>query len=185
MGTFLSNLGKIQKEFGVAVLLIHHEGVATKDRARGSSAIRAALDTEIKIEKNDGTMSFKNTKQKDFEHFSPMSFQLKQIKLQDAQGRELVDKYGDSITSCVLEQIGDERPEEDKSEPKGKNQRVFIRCFEELLKESPEEDRVKTAVLKEMVRTELDIKDFSPVWRDLKRLDPKFFSIGDDVTIKV
>jgi hypothetical protein len=114
-----------------------------------------------------------------------MSFQLKQVNLQDAQGRKLADRYGDPITSCVLEQIGYVQPEEDKSNPKGKNQRVFIRCFEDLLKRSPEEDRVSTEVLKEMVRKELNVKSFSSVWRDLQRLDPKFFSIGDDVTIRV
>jgi|DEB0MinimDraft_10_1074344.scaffolds.fasta_scaffold05308_6 hypothetical protein len=187
MGNFLSHLGRIQKEFKVAVLLIHHSGVGkeTQNRGRGSSSLRAALDTEIKIENNEGTIDFTNTKQKDFERFAPMSFQLKQVNLQDAQGRKLADRYGDPITSCVLEQIGYVQPEEDKSNPKGKNQRVFIRCFEDLLKRSPEEDRVSTEVLKEMVRKELNVKSFSSVWRDLQRLDPKFFSIGDDVTIRV
>jgi KaiC/GvpD/RAD55 family RecA-like ATPase len=187
MSRFIYNLGKIQREFKLAIMLVHHVGQAqaNKQRSRGSSAIRAALDTEILIEKNpDGTVTLRNTKQKDFEEFSSMTFQLNQIHLKNDQGQELADNYGRPVTSCVLEQIGYVEPETPKV-VLGKNQKVFIRCFEELLKESPEEDRVNTAVLKEMVRTELDVQNFSPVWRDLKKsLDPKFFSIGDDVTIR-
>ncbi len=186
MSRFIYNLGKIQREFKLAIMLVHHVGQAqaNKQRSRGSSAIRAALDTEILIEKNpDGTVTLRNTKQKDFEEFSSMTFQLNQIYLKNDQGQELADNYGRPVTSCVLEQIGYVQPETPKV-VLGKNQKVFIRCFEELLKESPEEDRVNTAVLKEMVRTELDVQNFSPVWRDLKSLDPKVFSIRDDVTIR-
>jgi putative DNA primase/helicase len=34
-------------ELGAAVLLVHHSGHGDKDRARGSSAIRAAVDVEL------------------------------------------------------------------------------------------------------------------------------------------
>jgi hypothetical protein len=188
MSRFIDNLGKIQREFKVAIMLVHHVGQSqgNKQRARGSSAIKASLDTEILIEKNsDGTVNLKNTKQKDFKEFESMSFQLNEINLQDAQGRELADEDGDPITSCVLEQIGYVQPEIPKVVP-GRNQEIFIECFEELLKNSQAEDRVKTAELREAVKLKINKPKFNETWGTLKKGSQlkQLFEIGEVMTIR-
>ena len=47
MGEFIRAADKLKQDFSCAVMLVHHTGLAHQDRARGSSAFKAALDTEI------------------------------------------------------------------------------------------------------------------------------------------
>lgn len=91
----LSNLREIQEEFGVTVLLVHFES---------EPSIRQALDTELWAERHKEEVTFSVTKQKNSNQFRTMYFHLKQIKLRDSQGQELIDNFGGSVTSCVLEE---------------------------------------------------------------------------------
>ena len=47
MGEFIRAADKLKQDFSCAVMLVHHTGLSHQDRARGSSAFKAALDTEI------------------------------------------------------------------------------------------------------------------------------------------
>ena len=91
----LSNLREIQEEFGATVLLVHF---------KSEPSIRQALDAEFWAERHKEEVTFSVTKQKDFDQFRTMYFHLKQIKLRDSQGQELIDNFGGSVTSCVLEE---------------------------------------------------------------------------------
>jgi len=86
-----------------ASLLIHHTGLMEKDRARGSSALRAALDSEFRMsfnsqadkESNKPLLILTNTKMKDSEKVENIYFE-KQIRILD---------FGNIIESVVLKKI--------------------------------------------------------------------------------
>ncbi len=57
----------IRVPYRCAVAIVHHSGLQNKERARGNSALRAALDWEYRIQKNaaDGMLFLNCTKTKD------------------------------------------------------------------------------------------------------------------------
>lgn len=72
-------------------MIVHHSGKDKAKGARGHSLLRAATDTEIKIDKQKVSI----TKQRDMDASKPLRFCLREINL----GK---DSDGDLITSCVL-----------------------------------------------------------------------------------
>ena len=130
MSQFVSVLDNMRQEFGVTVLLVHHTGKDANKGPRGSNALRAALDNEILVTRKDhGPVVLTNTKMKDAEPFRTMAFQLITLTLQDDQGRELADDYGQPITSCVLEPAEVPRQTTKAQPKKGPNQEDFDRVF--------------------------------------------------------
>lgn len=77
---------------GACVVLVHHTGKDKSKGARGSSALNAALDTEVQID--DGRVTA--TKQRDMEAGEPIGFKLVPVMVG-------VDEDGDDVTSCVVE----------------------------------------------------------------------------------
>jgi hypothetical protein len=90
---------------GAAVLLVHHSGHNSGDRARGSSALKAALDVEYKISKKGDVVTMKNTKVKDFDKPEPISFNLVSQSLS-----EWLDDAGMPMQSAILELNNDTAP---------------------------------------------------------------------------
>lgn len=77
---FLNMCGMLQDTYGAHVMPIHHSGHSDNKRARGSSAIRAALDAEICIipkSKKDGVIEW--TKTKDYEAPLNINYLLKNV----------------------------------------------------------------------------------------------------------
>lgn len=62
MSLLMANVSAIQST-GACVLLVHHTGWST-EHARGSSALRAALDTELELKGANGVMTLKVAKQR-------------------------------------------------------------------------------------------------------------------------
>ena len=87
----------IRGETGAHVMVIHHSGKDATKGARGSSALRAAVDTEIEISRPEmGTVTTASVmKQRDFQVGKPMPFSLEVMKLG-------VDRRGKPITSCFV-----------------------------------------------------------------------------------
>ena len=90
LNTLVSTL--IQKQ-GCTVLRVHHVGHADKSRARGSSRLPAAVDTEIRV--SEGEIAL--TKQRDSGK-SKFYFALKPFVLG-------TDEEGDQVTSCLVHQV--------------------------------------------------------------------------------
>jgi len=98
MSAFISIVDRyIRIPFNCCVLIVHHTGHADKDRARGSIALKGALDAEYGVEKKDNTVTMTTTKMKEAEIPEPISFLLKSIEI------ELVDEKNRPITSAILE----------------------------------------------------------------------------------
>lgn len=104
IGRFIANLDDFIKPLGAAVLVVHHSGHGQKDRSRGSSSIRAAMDGEFSASKNDNGITLACHKAKDFEAFKPMLFTLKPIDI------GWLNDDGENLTSVYLEHSGEIKP---------------------------------------------------------------------------
>lgn len=77
MGRFIAALDNLKGKYpGCVVLIVHHSGHAEKERSRGSSALKGALDCEFKVTNKDGAITLENTKMKDGPTPLPMLFKL-------------------------------------------------------------------------------------------------------------
>lgn len=101
IGRFIANLDGFIKPLGAAVLVVHHSGHGQKDRSRGSSSIRAAMDGEFSATKDGGAIVLSCHKAKDFEAFKPLQFSLKPVEL------DWCDDDGEPLTSVCLEYDGE------------------------------------------------------------------------------
>lgn len=104
MTRFIAEVDRINDEFECASLIVHHAGHGEKSRARGSSALKGALDAEYKITKQDDRITMSCTKMKDEDEPDPMAFYLVPVEM----GR---DEKGAMISSAVLEFRGTATPE--------------------------------------------------------------------------
>lgn len=96
MNLFNARVTRIAKETGTHVMVIHHAGKDSSKGARGHSSLRAAVDTEIRVEKkSDDTFVATVTKQRDQEFGEPLAFRLEKVVL----GKDL---DGEIVDSCVV-----------------------------------------------------------------------------------
>ncbi len=113
----------------LTIVVIHHTGHGSTDRARGSSVLKASLDAEVFVSKDqDGVITLACTKMKDSEPFKPISFRLESTVL---DGWE--DDEGEPVTSAVLVYLSDHKAQQDwRSKVSGKNQRAAMTVLETL-----------------------------------------------------
>lgn len=104
IGRFIGNLDNYLKPLGAAILVVHHSGHGQKDRSRGSSSIRAAMDGEFSATNNGNAIVLSCHKAKDFEAFKPLQFRLKPIDL------EWSDDVGVPLRSVYLDHDGEAKP---------------------------------------------------------------------------
>jgi len=95
MGAFIRNCDKIKERTKAHVMIIHHAGKDAARGARGHSALRAAVDTEIEVMSDNGIITAEIKKQRDGRVGDKYSFTLTPVVL----GR---DDDGEDQTSCVL-----------------------------------------------------------------------------------
>ena len=128
MSQFIKNCDILRNISNAHLMIVHHTGKDTAKGARGSSALKAALDTEIEldVQQDSGIRTALCTKQRDLESGAAYSFRLNVSVLG-------VDPDGDDITTVVIAKCDAEELEEAKKKiPKGKNQKLFLECFRQL-----------------------------------------------------
>jgi len=84
MNAFIQHLDVyLRQPWKCCVMVVHHSGVADKDRSRGSTALKGALDAEYKCQLDSGTktIAFESKKMKDAEMPNPKNFQITQVDL--------------------------------------------------------------------------------------------------------
>lgn len=79
MGQVIANADRVRRDSGAAVLLVHHAGKDAGNGARGSSALRAAVDSEIECTSTDEVVTVKVTKRKDGEPPNPLQLVRTQV----------------------------------------------------------------------------------------------------------
>lgn len=103
MTGFVAAIDRLRIALKCAVLIIHHSGVVNTERARGSSALRGALDFEYQVSRTDGdtiaetAVEFRAVKTKDHDRPPTITFRPVVVDL----GR--VDEDGNPITSLTME----------------------------------------------------------------------------------
>lgn len=103
MSVFISHLDKwLRRRFGCCVATVHHAG-HNMERARGSSALKAAVDAECEVSKDDsGLVKIRFTKMKDAEIPADMILKIRGVELPG-----VIDEDGNPVTSAVLDVAGD------------------------------------------------------------------------------
>ncbi len=102
MNEFVRQCDKLRDETGAHVMIIHHTGKEEGRGARGSSALKAAIDTEIAITQDNGVIKSEIMKQRDGETGACKHFALLPYKVS-------VDEDGDPVFSCVLTETNVEK----------------------------------------------------------------------------
>ncbi|MEX0447229.1 hypothetical protein ABLA85_14035, partial [Xenorhabdus sp. SGI246] len=98
MGAFVRGCDELKAKTGASILVVHHSGKDESKGARGSSAFRAALDVEYRINregKKGGALVMTCTKMKDAEEPETKAYDMRVVEL-------FTDKDGEDITSLVL-----------------------------------------------------------------------------------
>lgn len=105
MGKFVQGCDHIRTVTGAHVMVIHHTGKDETKGARGSSALKGAVDTEIYIIQENGVISGEIKKQRDGRVGQVTYYQIQEYEV----GK---DEDGDPVMSCALEEtaIEDKKP---------------------------------------------------------------------------
>lgn len=96
MGAFIKNCDRLREEIKAHVMIIHHSGKDSAKGARGHSALKAAVDTEIEVKKGeDLSIVAEITKQRDGKTGIKYGFILNSVPVGE-------DEDGELKSSCVL-----------------------------------------------------------------------------------
>jgi hypothetical protein len=136
VGLAVASADRVRMELKCCVGFIHHAGKDPTKGARGSSALRAATDTEIMIEGQTGQRTATVTKQRDLECGEPMPFELVPIRI----GADPDD--GQDITSCIVRHVDVQEKAADVVQLRGKSQRRFVAAMR--ARTESESDRIWT-----------------------------------------
>lgn len=110
----INHLKLLQKQTESLTLIVHHSGKDATKGMRGSSSIRAALDTSIEVfSLNEMDKEFRVDKSKDSADGNIYKYSLREIEIGQ-------DEDGEVVKSCVID-AGEKRLIT-KSRPTGKNQ---------------------------------------------------------------
>lgn len=104
MNAFVSAIDHIRTALKTHVMLIHHTGKDIERGGRGSSVLRAALDTEMQIVRPDPegfSITFKVTKQKDTEKSQPLQFEMRKIEAIHPITKETISSLAPVLTEVV------------------------------------------------------------------------------------
>jgi hypothetical protein len=134
MNAFVAALDRLRFRFRCTILVLHHSGLNDKNRARGSSVLRAALDWEYRLTRNGDSCKLVCSKSKDHEPPQSLVFRSEVIST------GWVDPATSSlITSVVLNAIkSGETPGKERQAPVLAGAcRIAFRVLQELAAQQP------------------------------------------------
>jgi len=134
MGLMVGHCDRLRAATGAAINLIHHTGKDKSKGARGSSALRAATDTEIEID--DGLLSIQ--KQRDMGKADDMRFELDSIEIGARTD-------GRPVSACVVRWVAVTEFEERLSSAAKGMLDVFDRLIEARTAEIEEDESLSNA----------------------------------------
>lgn len=102
-GIVVAHLDMVRTAADCCVLIVHHSGKNIEAGARGNSALKGAMDTEIELIGDDSRMALRNTKQKNAPEMAPLWLKLDA----EAESAVVVQALGDDdgIPESVLETL--------------------------------------------------------------------------------
>ncbi len=177
MGAFIRKVDHLKHTYDCAVLLVHHSGHSGSQRARGSSALKAALDSEFLITKNRNKMiKMSCTKMKDDEEPNDLTFELKSVEL-ISDGKSA---FCPVVQLCEYLSCSKIKNQASYAKlPNGKNQNLLLKCLRALEENNLD---ISLSILKEKVVNEgMDAKRFSEALRGL--ISHQFVYTSSDETL--
>lgn len=133
MVAFIRHLDEMRHEWQATVLVVHHSGKDKTKGARGSTALRGAVDAEYSASKDEyGVITLESGKMKDADAPSPMSFKLEGVKL------PLLDDDMNPVYGAALTQIEGYEPPKRENARIGKNQAAALSSLRKLYQEHRE-----------------------------------------------
>lgn len=126
VGKFISNCQGIMKATGASVMAVHHKGKDPTKGARGWSGLRAAVDTELEVERLSTGRVLRIRKQKEGQDFEEFGFDLDVVTVG-------FDEDGDAVTSCVVRHL-DRVPVTEQKKSFGKWEAMIVKVVEEMAK---------------------------------------------------
>jgi hypothetical protein len=125
MSAFVTACDALKGTYGSTVLLVHHCGLSDKTRSRGNIALKAALDAEYRLDKDEtSVIRFVATKMKDAIEPEPAAFRPAIVELGEVDG--------ETVTSVVLDPTSYEPPTQSGKEGRGKWQTMAIETLKRL-----------------------------------------------------
>jgi hypothetical protein len=127
MTALIRNIDMIRESTGAHIMLVHHTGKDAAKGARGHSSLRAATDTEIEVQNEDGQRAAIVTKQRDYQGGEIFAFGLKGVSLG-------IDQDGEEVTSCVVEpaDVDEFKASKKAAKGRGKNQQIIMETFDQM-----------------------------------------------------
>ena len=101
MNKFIGLLDELRRIWSCAILLVHHSGKDAARGARGSTALRGAVDVEYALGSTEGVMTLSCTKSKDSAIPDAITMELREVTLEN-----VVKPDGSPVTTCVLQGAG-------------------------------------------------------------------------------
>jgi hypothetical protein len=135
MSGFIANVDRIRAETGATVIIIHHAGKDATKGARGHSSLRAAVDTEILVEGQEGIRTATVTKQRDLPSGQVYGFELVPVEI----GTD--PEVGTAVSSCVVREA---EAVSKKKRPGGKNQEALLAGLREWQRTHPDIDLISS-----------------------------------------
>ncbi|MDG2518086.1 AAA family ATPase [Lysobacter soli] len=128
MGAFIANLDEyLRTRFRACVMIVHHSGHADKSRARGSTALKGALDAEYSVTKDEASLiRIEATKMKDAEQPEPVAFRMDRVQL------SIRDDDGQPLHSVALSPISYVPAAKAGKAGRGRHQTVALQILAEL-----------------------------------------------------
>jgi hypothetical protein len=102
MNAFIQHIDTyLRQPYRCAVMIVHHSGTADKDRGRGSSALKGAIDAEYKVQLDQSTkmIQLEAKKMKEAEMPPALNFNLTQVDL------PIFDKHGEAVKGAFLQTV--------------------------------------------------------------------------------
>lgn len=123
MGLFVQHMDQLKHELQTTVLIVHHTGQGNKDRARGASALKGAVDIEHRVESRaGGNIALQATKMKDAELPGPIFLRLQSVDL---------GEIGNSAVVVQVDEFVD-----DRERPMTKQQKKIWEILEHAMTET-------------------------------------------------
>lgn len=164
MTKFVRQVKALGESLECHVMLVHHPGKDASRGARGSSSLRAAIETEIEIaaENSSGTRTAVITKQREGATGLKVTFDIEQIEIG-------LDDDGEKITSCVVRQTSSDSSTR-RRPLKGSNQ-VCLQALQEAV--SKHQKQLTQTEDPQTLREVVTIKQWQDAFRE-KQVDKSF-----------
>ena len=131
MNVFISYLKHLLENTGATIVIVHHSGHSAKERARGHSSLKGAIDAEYRVERTEGIGTLTCTKPKDFDPQKPLNFELEIVELPADYCDP--DEPDEPATTCLFKVTGEQGESRGKIRKPTPNQTIALKALDAAL----------------------------------------------------